>query len=133
MKRLKLTFSLLLLLCAGLNLNSAGQAPATQNLLIGTWSRIAHSGGESKHLALRFELDKNDSTVMFIDLPDLKFHNFGPIPVVLKADEYKGAVFSFQLAADKKHIKGVWSFNGNETNFELEPGSLPPQPAARLE
>jgi outer membrane protein assembly factor BamB len=134
MKRLFAAWPCLLLLCAGLGLNATGLAQTTPDPLLGPWSGQVHYSRESKLMALRFELDKKNSTVMFFDLPDLKFHNLGPIPVKQQGDEYKAYVLSFRLASDKKNLSGLWSFDGHDLPFELKPGALPaqlaPQPAA---
>lgn len=77
------------------------------NPLLGSWFGQVHYGGESKVMGLRFEPDKEDATVMFFDLPDLKFHDL--------------------LSHDGKSLLGVWSFDGHELPFELKPGLIPTQ------
>jgi outer membrane protein assembly factor BamB len=93
-----------------------------QNLLLGTWSGEVHYGEESKLMALRFDLDKEkNAMVAFFDVPEMKFHNLGPIPVTRQGDEYKAVVFSFRLATDKRSLTGKWSFDGHDLAFELKP------------
>jgi outer membrane protein assembly factor BamB len=118
-----------LLLCAGLGINATGLAQTTPDPVLGTWSGQVRYGRESKLVGLRFELDKTNSTVMFFDLPDLKFHNLGPIPLRQQGDEYKASAVSFRLAPDKKSMSGLWSFDGHDLPFDLKPGALPVEPA----
>jgi outer membrane protein assembly factor BamB len=116
-----------LLLIAALKISTLAQT--TPDALIGTWTGQAHYGGESKLIALRFELNKKGTRVLFFDIPDLKFRNMGPIPVTQQGEQYKASEFSFRLAGDKS-ITGTLSFDGHDLPFKLEPGSLPAAPAA---
>src|SRR5436853_7111840 len=90
MKRLLGLLPYLLLLCAGAGFNAKGLIQTVPDTLLGTWSGQVKYGGESKLMALRFEVDnKKRSTVLFFDIPDMKFHNLGPIPLSQQGDEYK--------------------------------------------
>lgn len=117
----------LLALSAFLSVGQTQRAQATPDPLLGTWSGQLRSGEECKSMMLRIELGKKGSPVMFLDLPDLKFHNLGPIPVSRDGEEYKGSGFRLRLIPATS-ITGAWSFDGNDLTFELKPGPLPAQP-----
>lgn len=117
----------LLVLSAVLSVGQTPQAHTTTDPLLGTWSGEMHCGEESKSMALRIELSKTGSPQMFLDLPDLKFHNLGPIPITPDGDEYKGPGFHLRVIPATS-IKGTWTFDGNELTFELIPGPLAAQP-----
>ncbi|MCM3873514.1 MAG: PQQ-binding-like beta-propeller repeat protein, partial [Pyrinomonadaceae bacterium] len=117
----------LLLLSAALIIRTTSLAQSTPDALLGTWTGQAHYAGESKLIALRFELNGKGSKVLFFDIPDLKFHRMGPIAVTQQGEQYKASEFSFQLAPDKS-ITGTLSFDGHDLPFKLEPGSLPVVP-----
>lgn len=138
MKRLLLIWLSLLLLCVGDGFKTRVCAQ-TPDPLLGTWSGSVHHGEESKLLVLHFEIhEKRKITVLFFDVPEIKFQRLGPIPVVKQGDEYKAAVFNFRLAADQKSITGHWAFDGHNLPFELKPGALtaipapPPPPTGRI-
>lgn len=113
-----------LLLFALLSLNANIVAQTTPNPLLGAWSGQVHYANESKAMGLRFESNEQNSIVMFFDLPDLKFHNVGPLPMEQKDKEYKAYQVSFRLAPDRKNVLGLWSFYGHDLPFELKPGAL---------
>lgn len=121
-----------LILCALTGFSSSGVQP---DPLVGTWSGLLHWGSESKSIALRFDVNAKGSKVMFFDMPELKFHDLGPIPVKQEGENYRGADFAFRVTEDKR-LLGTWSFDGNDLTFELEPGPLafPPieKPAGRI-
>jgi len=117
----------LMLLSAALMIPTTNLAQPMPDPLMGTWTGQAHYAGESKLIALRFELNKKGSKVLFFDIPDLKFRNMGPIPVTQQGEQYKASEFSFQLALDKS-ITGTLSFDGHDLPFKLEPGALPAVP-----
>ncbi|MCU1267512.1 MAG: hypothetical protein JWM21_3830 [Acidobacteria bacterium] len=98
----------------------------SQDPLLGTWSGRLHFGDESKSMMLRIELGKKGTPVMFLDLPDLKFNNLGPVPVSQDGEEYKASGFHLRLTPATS-ITGTWSFDGNDLTFELIPGPLPTQ------
>jgi outer membrane protein assembly factor BamB len=99
-----------------------------QDPLLGAWWGQARSSGESKLMGLRFELDKSGSIIAFFDMPDLKFHNLGPIHLKRQGTEYTGPVFNLRLAPDKNHLTGVWSFDGNDVTFELKRSAVRNEP-----
>lgn len=125
LKRSFAVLTFLLQLCTGLSSKATAQVQASTNPLLGSWFGRVHHGGESKLMGLRFESDKQNATVMFFDLPDLKFHNLGPIPVDQRGEEYKAYQCNFRLSQDKKSLSGLWSFDGHELPFELKPGLMP--------
>ena len=98
-----------------------GMIVAAPITLLGTWSGLVHHETEDKAISLRFERE-NDAIVMFFSLPDLKFHNVGPIPISQQGDEYTAAAIRFQLAGD--NLVGHWSFDGHDLPFELRAGAL---------
>ena len=57
---------------------------------------------------------------MFFDMPELKFHDLGPIPVKQEGETYRGADCPFRVTEDKR-LLGTWSFDGNRPTFEREP------------
>ncbi len=118
----------LLALSAVLSAGRTPQARVMTDPLLGTWSGQMHCGEESKSMALRIELSKTGTPQLFLDLPDLKFKNLGPIPITQDGEEYKGSGFRLRVIPATS-IKGTWSFDGNELTFELIPGPLPEQPA----
>ena len=130
LKRSFAVLTFLLQLCIGLCSKATAQVQANPNPLLGSWFGQVHYGGESKLMGLRFESDKENATVMFFDLPDLKFHNLGPIPVDQRGEEYKAYQCSFRLSQDKKSLSGLWSFDGHELPFELKPGLMPAEAPA---
>jgi outer membrane protein assembly factor BamB len=119
-----LTWLSLLLPGFVLGLSATRPTQSAPDALVGTWTGQVHYAGESKSIMLRIELNQPGSEVLFLDLPDLKFHNLGPIPITRQGEKYKAAGFSFQLASDKS-MSGIWSFDGHELPFEVKPGSLP--------
>ena len=127
MVRLKAKLFALLLLCSALPFANALRAQSGPSPLLGTWTGTVHHGPETKLMGLRFALLKDHGLCAYFDLPDLKFHDYGAIPVKLEGDTYNGYVFFFKLAPDGKSIAGKWSFDGNELPFEAHPGPLPPQ------
>jgi outer membrane protein assembly factor BamB len=101
------------------------QAQTTANPLHGAWSGFLHYGNEMRAIGLRFALDEHETTVVFIDAPDLKFRNLGPIHLKQTGSEYQAFQFTFSLDPNNHTVSGVWSFDGHEIPFELVPGALP--------
>lgn len=122
---------LLLLLCVGSGFNEKVMAQTTHDALLGVWSGRAHYGDESKPYAVRFEIDKKNSLVMFFDSPEMKFYNFGPFSLKQEGNEYKHPNFSFRLSPDQQSLAGAMSFDGHDVPLELKRGTLPPAPAPR--
>jgi outer membrane protein assembly factor BamB len=81
-------------------------------------------------MSFRFDVSPTGTKVMFLDVPELKFHNLGPIPIKPDGDNFKGSGFELRLKGDKA-ITGSWSFDGNDLTFDLEPGPLTDLPAAK--
>ena len=104
--------------------HGAGQPEPTQNPLRGAWSGILRYGDETRAISLRFSLDEKQSQVVFVDAPDLKFHNLGPIHVKQTEGGYQAYQFSFRLTPDRRSLSGEWSFDGHVLPFELVPGEL---------
>ena len=133
-KRFFAAWPYLLLLCGSFVLIPAGLAQATPDPLPGPWSGQLHYGGESKRMGLRFVRNDKGALGMFIDVPELKTHNLGPVPVHQQAEGYKSDLnefhsIVFRLAPDNKILTGAWSFDGHDQPFELKPGALPPETA----
>jgi outer membrane protein assembly factor BamB len=95
------------------------------NPLLGSWSGEVSHGTERKRIGLRFAQNEKGSIVLYLDLPDLKFHDLGPLPLRPEGNEYVGPQSLFRLSRSGKKISGIWSFDGNELPFELRPGALP--------
>jgi outer membrane protein assembly factor BamB len=122
----------LLFVCLGLGLIPATPGESAPGSLLGTWSGEVHHGSDSKVMALRFEVDeKKNAIVAFFDLPDLKFHNLGPIPVQQQGEEYKADDIAFRFAPDEQKLTGLWSFDGHKLPFELKPSAPLPAPGRR--
>jgi len=79
-------------------------------------------------MSLRFESSNDNSTVLYFDLPELKFHNLGPFEVQQQGKDFKAYQTTLRLASNKKSLSGVWSFDGHDLPFELTPGGLPAEP-----
>jgi outer membrane protein assembly factor BamB len=131
LRRLIITILVVLLFALFPHMPKTLAGPSPTEPLLGSWSGQVRYGEESKAMSLRFALGKNDLLVAFFDLPDLKFRNFGPLPIKQDGREYKAAFFIFRLASDNNIITGIWSFDGNELPFELKPGSLPVEPPSQ--
>jgi outer membrane protein assembly factor BamB len=101
------------------------QSQTAANPLSGPWSGLLRYGNETRAIGLRFALDEHQSAVVFVDAPELKFHNLGPIHLKQRGGEYQAFQFKFKLGPDNHSISGVWSFDGHEIPFELVPGALP--------
>jgi outer membrane protein assembly factor BamB len=131
MQRLIAVSLCLLVLCAGTHLSAMAQAQMTTTAApLGTWSGQVRYGGESKLMALRIELDsKKNVAVAFFDVPDMKFHNLGPMLVRQQGEGYKAYWLNFRLSPDGQSMTGMWSFDGHDLPFELKPGALPAAPA----
>src|SRR4051794_2080288 len=121
MRRILVSCSVLLM--SALYFISARPAAQTTNdQPSGTWSGVLQSGNVKKSVALRFDKDQKGATAMFLDLPDLKFKNLGPIPIKQDGDKYKGGGFVLRFMPSR--IDGTWSFDGNNLILELHPGPL---------
>jgi outer membrane protein assembly factor BamB len=130
MKRLFAVWpQLLLLLCVGIGLEVRTQGQTAPDALLGKWSGRAHYGGESKLYSVRFEMDKQNKLVMFFSIPEMKFHDFGPAPLVQEGNDYKNKYFSFRLSPDQQSLTGAMSFDGHDLSLELKRGEAPPLPS----
>jgi eukaryotic-like serine/threonine-protein kinase len=118
---------LLLLLCASPGFSPRASAQTTPDELIGKWTGKATYNGESKLYAVRFERDKQEKLVMFFSIPEMRFHDFGPAPLVQDGDLYKNKYFSFRLSPDRQSMTGTMSFDGHELALELKRGEAPPK------
>jgi outer membrane protein assembly factor BamB len=125
---------ILVLLCASMGFSTGAFGQATPDELLGKWVGRADYNGESKLYAVRFERDKQDKLVMFFSIPEMKFHDFGPAPLVQDGDGYKNKYFSFRFSPDRQSLTGAMTFDGHELSLELkrgeEPPRLKPQPLA---
>jgi outer membrane protein assembly factor BamB len=81
-------------------------------------------------MSFRFDVSPKGTKVMFLDIPELKFHDLGPIAIKPDGDNFKGSGFELRVTADKA-ISGSWSFDGNDLTFDLQPGQLTDSPAAK--
>jgi outer membrane protein assembly factor BamB len=122
---------LLPLRCVGGGLSVAASAQSPTDALLGRWSGRAHYNNESKLYGVRFEMDKNNKLVMFFDMPEMKFHNMGPAPLVQEGEEYKNKYFSFRLSPDKESMTGRMSFDGHDLTLELRRGALAAAPPSQ--
>lgn len=118
-----LVMCFLLLVCALPAIGS--QVPPDP--FVGTWTGVMHSGDVSKTIGLRFDVNAKGDKVVFMDMPDLRFHNIGPFPLKQEGENYAGGGFNLKLASEKS-ITGTLSFDGNDLTFEVQPGPLPGQP-----
>ena len=69
---------------------------------------------------------------MFLDLPQMKFHNLGPVPLKQEGEMYHSKSISLEISADKKSISGKWVQGLNELSLELKPGALPSETAPEV-
>lgn len=128
---------LLILAIAGGGVRAADPPPAgsPDDPVLGSWVGTETFAGESKPIALRFELyaKKNDALVVYYDNPRMKFANLGPMPVSRDGSVYDNAYFHLTLDAGHAALSGRKSFDGHDLAVELKRGSLPPQPGPRAE
>ncbi|HXD30775.1 MAG TPA: PQQ-binding-like beta-propeller repeat protein [Pyrinomonadaceae bacterium] len=129
-RSLVLCLAILLIALPALAQSAMLQAtPASPDPLMGTWSGLFRAGDDSKSAALRFDVNKKGDKVVFLDLPDLKFHNLGPFPLQREGENYVGGGFNLKLS-EAGSVAGTLTFDGNDLSFELKRGELPaPTPA----
>jgi outer membrane protein assembly factor BamB len=95
--------------------------------VLGAWAGTEAFDGDSKPIALRFELyaKKNNALVAYYDNPRMKFKNLGPMPVTRSGNNYDNAYFHLALSADHAALDGRKSFDGHDLGVELRRGTLP--------
>jgi outer membrane protein assembly factor BamB len=118
-----------LALLAALAFVPAAPPQTPSSPLLGTWTGEVHYGAEPKAMGLRFAFVKGDRLGAYFELPHMRFHDYGPIPVTEKDGAYDAYVLFFRISPDGNTISGKWSFDGNDLPFEAHRGPLPPQPA----
>jgi len=129
---LKLNLAILLLLPVLVPVfvrSIASDASITADPLSGTeWQGVLHHGNDSKAIGMRFDIDRNGATILFLDIPEMKFRNLGPIHVHKDGDTYIAADLKFNFTPNRKILIGVEAYDGNSLEFQLTPGALPPAP-----
>jgi outer membrane protein assembly factor BamB len=96
---------------------AAGASP-----LLGVWSGDFRQGDTRVGASFTFTPGPLQVT---LDIPELKFHHLGPIPVRETPAGATADAFSFTLAGDRLGVR--WSFDGHELVAELRRGPLPPR------
>jgi outer membrane protein assembly factor BamB len=99
---------------------------ADQNPWIGTWSGVVRFNNEEQPVAFEIEPGKENEPVLFLNLPAMKFHHLGPVPLQqTEGGGYHTRQITMNLSTDQQILTGRWALDGNDLSFELKQGALP--------
>jgi outer membrane protein assembly factor BamB len=113
----------LILICIVL---TATWISAAEDPWLDTWSGVIHFNNEEQPISLQIEVGKENKPVLFLNLPEMKFHHLGPVPLQqTEGGGYRTRQLTMNLSEDHKRITGKWLLDGNDLAFELQRGELP--------